>query len=123
MAEPIVSIVSLDKSKISDEQGFQNSYLTFTFNEDVVAYTVRCVGTNHLTGKVCESKDKYVSTQASLFTVQSASVLSVREFVSFQSNTLISAEISYYELYQEGTNQINVYGKDVNGTWSNYLQS
>lgn len=122
MAEPIVTALSVDQSVLSDEEGFDRTYVRFTFDQDVIAYSVRCMGTSHNTGKYVEDYDKYVATQSDRYTVLQAKDLSVKDFRAIPATTIISAELDYTELYQEGINTINVYGQNEEGTWSSYNQ-
>jgi hypothetical protein len=122
LPEPIVTSINLDKPILSDELEFQNGYVTFTFDQDVIAYSVKCIGTSYNTGINVEEGNKYVSSQATNFTIVEASLISVKEFRAFPAETLISAEISYTELYQEGENRINVYGESIDKIWSVYNQ-
>ena len=122
MAEPKVTSISIDKPILSDEEGFNKGSVRFTFDQDVIAYSVKCVGTDHNTGRNVEEGDKYVSTQATNFTIAEASLISVKDFQVIPAETLISAEITYTELYQEGQNRVNVYGESVDRIWSTYNQ-
>ena len=122
MAEPKVTSISIDLPVLSDEEGFNKGSVRFTFDQDVIAYSVKCVGTSHNTGKNVEEGDKYVSTQATNLTIAEASLISVKEFQVIPAETLISAEITYTELYQEGQNRVNVYGESVDRIWSTYNQ-
>jgi hypothetical protein len=122
LPEPIVTSISVTKPILSDEIEFQSGNVRFTFDQDIVAYSVKCVGTSYNTGRNVEEGDKYVPTQAINYTVAEASSISVREFAVIPAETLISAEINYVELYQEGENRVNVYGKSVDGIWSTYNQ-
>jgi hypothetical protein len=122
MAEPIVTITNVELIKLSDELGFQNADITFRFDTDVYAYTVRCLGNSFANGVDCQSEVKDVVSQATVNSVASARATNVRDFTSFPANTEITAEIDYTELYQEGNNQINIYGKSFDGIWSSYQQ-
>jgi hypothetical protein len=122
LSEPKVTSISVTQPILSDEIDFQKGNVRFTFDQDVVAYSVKCVGTSYNTGRNVEEDDKYVSTQAINFTIAEASLISVKEFMVIPAETLISAEVTYTELYQEGVNRVNVYGKSVDGIWSNYNQ-
>jgi hypothetical protein len=99
-SEPIVTIVSVSVTKISDETGKNACNVTFSFDQDIVEYTVNVLGTSHDSGTVADSAVSNVT-----------------------ANTEITAEIDYTELYQEGNDQVNIYGKNASGTWSSYMQS
>ena len=123
MPEPIITSINVDKPILSDEEGFNIGSVNFTFDQDTVAYSVKCLGTSYNTGTNVEEGDKSISTQATNYTVAEANTISVKEFAVFPAETLISAELIYTELYQEGANRINVYGKSIDGIWSTYNQA
>lgn len=122
MPQPIVTSITLEKPTLSDETNFQNGNILFTFDQDVIAYSVKCLGTSYNTGQNVEEGNKYVSTQAINYTVAEASLISVKDFSVFPTPNIITAEISYTELYQEGANRINIYGQSVDKIWSSYNQ-
>lgn len=119
---PNVTIVNLQLTKLSDEIGFQQSDVTFSFDKPVLAYSVRCNGTSHDTGIVVGEDNKYVISQSTL-TIAEASIISVRDFRLYDTGLEITETIDYTELYSEGSNRINFYGKSENGNWTIYDQS
>jgi lysozyme len=119
---PVVTITSLELTKISDEAGFSSSDITFQFDIPVIAYTVRCTGTSHDSGIDVGSKDKYVRTTANM-TVLEASAIAVADLSIFPALTDITEVIDYTELYAEGTNKVNVYGQSEGGLWTPYNQA
>jgi hypothetical protein len=118
--EPKVSIIGLSLPKLSDEVGFQSAIITFQFNVDVDMYTVRCTGIDHTTGTDAETGSKTVEAQAVEYTVEEASALTVSGMTVFPAYTDITAEIDYTELYTEGVNRINIYGRNLSGVWTSY---
>lgn len=94
---PAVTIISVDKTKISDEIGMNKAIVKFKFDKDIVEYTVRVGGTSQTSG---------VNAQSAV--------------TNISANTEITAEIDNTELAQEGNNRINIYGKDANGVWTQY---
>ncbi|MDX8365490.1 hypothetical protein [Cytobacillus sp. IB215665] len=72
------------------------SVVIFSFSEDVQAWTVNVLGTSHDTGQVADNGG------------------------GTTAGTVITAEVDWTELYQEGQNRINIYGQDLNGNWSSY---
>jgi hypothetical protein len=93
---PIVSVSNIDKSKISDEAGMDTSTITFAFDTDVTEWTVRVNGVDHTTGVVADSGG------------------------AVSSGTEIQAVVDWTELYQEGNNRVNIYGKTAGGLWTPY---
>lgn len=117
---PRVGIMELVLPKLSTNPNFQKTNLTFRFDSDVTEYTVRCTGNSPTTGIDCQSGSMDVQTQASKYTVAQASALSVLDFTIIPAYTDIIAEIDYTELFAEGVNRINIYGKNLNGDWTPY---
>lgn len=93
---PICTIVSLSKSKISDESGMNQSLLTFKFDQAVTEWRVRTIGVDPDTGILADSGG------------------------AVAANTEIIARIEWNELYQEGSNRINIYGRNADGQWTVY---
>ena len=126
--EPIVTSISIDKPIISDEVGFDKGIITFTFDQDVTAYSVRCNGVSFDTGIYVE---EYLSQDLTVLSLSkqtvgelSQSTINSMDFGNtiFPKSAPITAEVDYTELYQEGENRINIYGKSTDGIWSNYDQ-
>jgi hypothetical protein len=92
---PVVSIISITKTKISDEVGMNQSVVTFTFDTNVTAWTVNVLGSSYNTGTVADSGG------------------------SVTAGTQITATIDWTELYQEGNNRVNIYGQNASG-WTPY---
>jgi hypothetical protein len=95
-APPSVTIVSTSKSKISDETGMNTSIITFKFDQDVTEWRVRVIGTDQNTGTLADSGG------------------------AVAANTNITASVEWNELYQEGQNRVNIYGKGADGQWTPY---
>lgn len=94
---PTVTIVSVDHYKISNQSGINQSDLIFRFDTDVISWTVNVIGTSPTTGTIVASGGSVVS------------------------GTNISVIIPYNDMYQEGSNQINIYGQNTIG-WTPYNQ-
>jgi hypothetical protein len=122
MSEPIVTVVNVDKLKISANDGVNKSIVTFNFDIPVQAYTVNDLGVSYNTGTVADSKSFYVSDLQNQL-VSSVETKTVKEIRQIDGNVNIQAEIDHSELSQEGNNRINIYGQSLDGTWSSYNQS
>lgn len=96
---PTPTIVSVNApttdNTISDEPTMDRATVTFKFDTDVDEWTVRCTGTSPDTGILCDSGG------------------------AVTAGTEVAAEIDYTELYSEGQNRINIYGKNAAG-WTPY---
>lgn len=120
---PSVTIVDVTHYTISDEQGFDSTRITFTFDQDVVEYTVNVNGVSWDSGTVADSGTTSSMTVASMATktVAQMSVMKISDMVSaLVVGTEIIAIIDWTELYQEGQNRVNIYGKNSNGDWTVY---
>lgn len=93
---PFVAIEEISKMKISDEDGMNQSIISFSFDQDVTEWKVMVNGTSWDTGTVADSG------------------------FSGTANQTITATIDWTELYQEGSNRINIYGKNSGGSWTPY---
>lgn len=97
---PSVTIVNIDaptpNNKMSDEPNMDRATITFKFDKDVTEWRVRTVGSDHETGTLADSGG------------------------AVAANTNIIAEVDWTELYQEGQNRINIYGKGIDGQWTAY---
>ncbi|HMA60165.1 MAG TPA: hypothetical protein VKN64_07715 [Halanaerobiales bacterium] len=92
---PTINIVGYTKDKISDEVGYQTSTVTFQSDQDLVEWEARADGTGHGSGLLVGSGG------------------------SVTANTDVTFDVDYTELTQgDKTYQINVYGKNSDGLWS-----
>lgn len=92
---PNVRIVSVDHYTISNQSGINYSDVTFYFDSDVTNWTVNVIGTSSSSGTIVASGG------------------------AVSANTNITVTIDSNQLYQEGSNQINLYGKNNIG-WTPY---
>lgn len=93
---PLPTLLVATRSKLSDEISKNVTNLTISFDKDVTEWTVNVLGSDPFTGTVADS---------------GGTVLAGAE---------ITAIIDWTELYQEGQNRINVYGKTATGVWTPY---
>lgn len=93
---PSVDTLSLDANKISDEPTKDTATVTFTFDQDVTEWRVRVLGTSPDSGFLADSGG------------------------SVSAGTEINAVIDYTELQQEGSNRLNIYGRNSSGQWTQY---
>lgn len=92
---PSVSIVNIDKPKISDEVGMNQSVVTVRFDTNVIQYVARLNGSDHTTGTLIHSGGAVLA------------------------NTDIQVVVDWNELSSEGQNRINIYGQNADG-WTPY---
>lgn len=91
---PSVTIISISRNKLSDEPSMNVSTVSFRFNMAVSAWTVNVNGSSWDSGRVADSGG------------------------TVSAETAITAQIDWTELYQEGQNRINIYGKNTSGIWT-----
>lgn len=96
--DPVITVVSVSKTKLSDETGWTESTLAWQVSEICVGWTVRRGGTSETTG----------------VEIDTGGYLTVATPV----NTVV-----YWTDLVEGANQINVYAKDTEGRWVPYMQA
>lgn len=147
MAEPIISNVTLDHTKISAISGQNIAHVSFQFDVPVMEYAVRVNGTDQTTGIFAGSGSKDVLnlktfnalttigskvsdvgvllvSQLDVLTVISVCHrMTVADIKQFSANSTIIDQVDNTELYAEGNNRINIYGKSLDGTWSTYNQT
>lgn len=95
---PEVKSISVNNYRVSRVIGYNVSTLEFSFNQDVVEWRVVLLGSSHDTGTILDSGGETISDDK---------VFSV---------------IATNELFQEGENRINIYGKNADGNWTLYVE-
>jgi len=93
---PTVTLIQINKQKISDETDNNQSIITVQFDKNVTEYVARLNGTDYSTG------------------------ILVHQGGEIPANTNAQVIIDWNELTTEGQSRINVYGKSVEGLWTPY---
>jgi hypothetical protein len=97
---PVVTITSTTfptyDNTISDEPGSDYMTVKFKFDQDVTEWRVRALGTSHDNGTLIASG------------------------TSVTGGTVVTVNVPWDKLYQEGSNKVNIYGKNSGGTWTPY---
>jgi hypothetical protein len=119
---PTVTILGISLPTISDEIGMNKTEITFKFDIDVTEYTVNVIGTSHLTGRIAHTGSAFNVIEMANMTVLELSQQTVKQVGAIVGGTEIVAEVDYTELYQEGMNRVNIYGKNTEGVWTTYNQ-
>jgi hypothetical protein len=88
---PIVSTITTNRTKISDEVGINQSIITVQFDTDVTQYVARLNGVDYNTGTLVHTGG------------------------AVAANTDAQVVVDWTELTTEGSNRINVYGQNANG--------
>lgn len=116
MAGPTVTSAIPSRTKLSDEVGFTHSYIDIEFDVPVQEFRLNLLGVSYDTGTIVHQESKDVSN-LSLKTVGESQSLSVKEIREFDG--IVTAEVDYTELGQEGSNKINIYGQSqVTKVWT-----
>ena len=110
MSAPQVTSIATDLNTLSDEPGFTIANVNITFDQPVAAFVVRILGASYTTGTLAHREAKDVEWLA-LKSVDEVATMTVEEVMQFEGT--LTAEIDYTELYQEGNNQVNIYGLSV----------
>jgi hypothetical protein len=98
MAYPKMTLVSVNREKISDELGMNQAIITVKFDQDIQSYKAMLNGVDHTTG------------------------ILVHSGTSATANTDVDIVIDWNELTSEGENRINIYGQSLSGEWTAYNQ-
>lgn len=117
--KPQVEIHSINNYKISRETNMDNALVTFSFDIPVVEFTVNVLGTSHTSGKVAEYGSRTVD-EMKKYTVDEIANFTVDDSRAILNTTEIVAEIDWSELYQEGENRVNIYGRSLDNEWTPY---
>lgn len=116
---PNPTIINISKNTISDELNMNRAYATFSFDVPVVEFKVNVLGVSHSTGRVAEYGSRTVDEMKN-YTVDQLLSFTIDDARSISSGTEIIAEIDWTELYQEGENRVNIYGRSLNNEWTPY---
>ena len=97
--QPEIIIVSVEQTKISDQSGQDETDITWKCDEEIDEYSVRVGGVDHTTGTEIDSSQTNVAADTPNVT------------------TVYDEDLSL------GSNQVNIYAKDVAGNWASYMQT
>jgi hypothetical protein len=92
---PVVTIISIDHQKISDEVGIDSSHITFKCDIDISQWTMNVGGVSWDTGTIADSN------------------------TTVTAGTQVIGIVVWNKL-SEGNNRINIYGKSASGVWTQY---
>lgn len=145
MPHPKVKIHEVTRFKISSVPGNDVSYVKFSFDRPVVEYSVNVLGTSHNTGIIAgrgrktvdQYKDKtldelservlveelynFIINNIQEQTLKEFYERTVDEIATYRKDEIIVEEVDYTEVYQEGVNRVNLYGKSKEGIWTLYM--
>lgn len=113
MAAPVVTIVSIDRTKISGQSGQSRVTVTFRFDQTVETWELRAGGAGVGQGTLVEQD---AGARANSANCDSAVVCGVA------ANTNQTAYVDWDEGLAEGANEVNVYGTNAQGEATPYHQ-
>lgn len=96
---PCITLLSVDKYRISAQSGKNRCTIIFKVNEDILEWELRANGSGPGQGTLVESGG------------------------SLSAGTTVEAYIDYNELPYEAEWRINIYAKDLAGNWTPYDDS
>jgi len=118
MAAPQVLSIIPSLNTLSDEPGFTIANVDITFDQPVATFVVMIMGASHTTGTLAHREARDVEWLATK-TVDEVALMTVEEVMQLEGT--LTAEIDYLELYQEGSNVVNIYGLSVDTLeWTEY---
>jgi GH25 family lysozyme M1 (1,4-beta-N-acetylmuramidase) len=119
---PKVTIISVSQDKISNVDGMDKAYITFSFDVDTNKFTVNVNGVSHDTGIVAHEGGGKTVIEMADTTVLDLSVNTVQQISIIVAGMEIVAEVDWKELYGEGQNRVNIYGRNKDGIWTPYTE-
>jgi hypothetical protein len=96
--QPEVTVISVERTKISAQTDRDSSDITWQCSEEIDEYTVRVGGVDQTTGTEIDSSTTNVAADTDIVT------------------TVYDEDLSL------GSNQVNLYAKDLAGNWVSYMQ-
>jgi len=111
-----VSILSVNRYRLSYMSGFDSALVTFESDSDLTAWRIMKDGSSYDTGTLLEELTKDWSNLSDE-TWNAQSTKSWNELLKLDAGTDVVAQINAAEL-DLGTNTINVYARDTSGGWS-----
>jgi hypothetical protein len=125
MTAPIVNIVSVNKTKISHQNGQNQVDVVFNFDQPIQAYSINILGTSPDTGTIAGSQSKYINDirNISINDLKNETIQSIRQIDENTNLTEIIDDLEVGVQANDGQYRINIYGKALDGTWTPYNQS
>lgn len=115
MAPPRITVISVSKTKISDEPGMLFTTVVFICDQNIIQWESRAGGLFHGSGLLTENGLGFPSPSSSL--TPSSSRYACK---SIPAGTEISFTVDCNELQQDGEYRINIYACNENGEWTQY---
>jgi hypothetical protein len=116
----MIDVTAVSTFKLSYMDGFDSSLVTFKSDVDIVAWRINRLGTSWNSGDLLEEeKFDWSAANNKTWSFLESNSISWAQMAFIEAEVSITSQIQAEEL-QEGTQRINVYGKDRSGSWSPY---
>ena len=115
MTKPIIIISSISETKISDETGKSICEVIFAADQPLQIWKVRVGGNSWAQGIICE-QDNVPLPSTELY--PSAVLYPLSQISAADEQQ--TAFIEWDEGLSEGVNEINIYGANSDGEWTDY---
>ena len=116
----MIDVTAVSTFKLSYMDGFDSSLVTFKSDVDIVAWRINRLGTSWNSGDLLEEeKFDWSAANNKTWSFLESNSISWAQMAFIEAGVSITSQIQAEEL-QEGTQRINVYGKDRSGCWSSY---
>lgn len=109
MTAPIPNIISIDKTKISDEAGMSRVTVKFSFDQFVEIWELRANGDGPGKGSLVE---RDTGARVGEATVGSSVICGTA------AGTELTAYIDWNEGLVEGSNRVDIYGRNTSEEWT-----
>jgi len=114
-----IDVLSVSHYTLSNHEDFDASLVTFESDVDIIAWRVNREGTSYDTGTVLEEDDTYWSSADDVTWQDHKDDRTWGDLAKIAAGVELTAQIFDTDL-QEGSQRINIYGKNTSGTWSLY---
>lgn len=118
MSAPFVDILFASQYKLSYDENFNSTIVSFSFDKPVVEYKINLLGISPNTGTILDVQRKDIQ-ELSYYTVDQVDELTVLDVMAFDEDITLTDEIVAEEL-SLGENRINIYGLGTNNLWTPY---
>ena len=114
-----IDVLSVSHYTLSNHADFDASLVTFESDVDIIAWRVNREGTSYDTGTVLEEDNTYWSSADDVTWQSHKDDRTWGDLAKIAAGVDLTAQIFDTDL-QEGSQRINVYGKNTSGSWSLY---
>lgn len=102
---PEATVISISSSKLSNVSGINTITVTFCFDVEVLEYRVNVAGIGAYSGTLAGTD---------------FGAIDIAGMYGIPGGTVFTVTLTSDEMYVEGDNRVNIYGKAMNGNWTPY---